>query len=152
VVGVEKDEERYPLEDDPEYADYRYKPQPWPLHQRRLPSKKVWNFMNQVDRCGTSTQLNQELPLYLNGSIVSGHRRGFGMYFEEKYSVWGIVFLSFIVSMPIMAPLAWIAKDWLDKHPDDLQGAFVPFMLGLSVLVPLLNFYASLLAFKTAVK
>lgn len=131
-ISIHRDKERYPIASDPEYPEYSYQPRPWPSDQF-YPSNEVWHYFSHPSDCGTSDALNRVLPVRVKETLDS-HARAFGIYIEERYSVWAI-FLPACVAIGItLAATLWFVPQWLSTHPDDLQGATVPTMLVSSVL------------------
>ncbi|KAK8848930.1 arginyl-trna synthetase [Apiospora arundinis] len=145
-ISIHRDKERYPIASDPEYPEYSYQPRPWPSDQF-YPSNEVWHYFSHPSDCGTSDALNRVLPVRVKGTLDS-HARAFGIYIEERYSVWAI-FLPACVAIGItLAATLWFVPQWLSTHPDDLQGATVPTMLVSSVLGSLFQAFFSLLVFR----
>jgi hypothetical protein len=145
-VELHKDKERYPILSDPEYHDYQYRPQPWP-DDLSFPGQEVWYYLNNLADCGTSVSLKDRLPIRVKGPIAS-QTRAFGLHFEEHYSVWIILFPSFVVALLFLVPTGWFVRHWMGLHPGDLQGAAVPASLGVAMLSLVINMHMSLLMFR----
>lgn len=142
LVHIHKDMQRYPLESDPEYHEYRYFPRPWPA-QLPFPDREIcWYFLHPED-CGTSSSLNQMLPARVGDDLVT-HRRAFGIYIEELYSLWAIFIPVLLLSSMLLGATLWFIKG----HTDDLQTAIVPFTVASSIGTLVINVSVSLLLFR----
>ena len=142
LIHIHKDQERYPLKSDPEYNDYRFAPRPWPA-ALPFPTREIfWYFLHPED-CGTSSSLNQMLPVRLGDDLVT-HGRAFGIYFEELYSLWAIFIPVVVLSSLLLGATLWFIRG----HTDDLQTAIVPFTVASSIGTLVINVAVSLLLFR----
>ncbi|CAM1501956.1 Fc.00g039400.m01.CDS01 [Cosmosporella sp. VM-42] len=142
LVHIHKDKQRYPLETDPEYSEYRYSPRPWPA-SLPFPAREIcWYFLHPQD-CGTSSALNEMLPVRVRSGLAT-HRRAFGIYIEQRYSVWAIFVPVVVLSAMLLGATLWFVK----SHTDDLQTAIVPFTVASSIATLVVNVAVSLLLFR----
>lgn len=141
-VHIHKDRQRYPIQSDPEYSEYRYSPNPWPAGLPFPVQEMCWYFLHPED-CGTSSALNEMLPARIRGDLET-HHKAFGIYIEQQYSVWAIFIPIVVLSCAFLGGTLWFIKG----HTDDLQTAIVPFTVASSLGTLVLNAGVSLLLFR----
>ncbi|KAF4996921.1 hypothetical protein FDECE_12244 [Fusarium decemcellulare] len=142
-IDIHKDRERYPDASDPEY---RYSPRPWPF-EVPYPSRELWHYFMHPEDCGTSTEMNQMLPIRVSDAIP--HRiRAFGIHIEERYSVLTIFLPAFLMILLTFLATLWFIPAWLKNHPHDLQNATVPITLTFTVIGCFIQLLVSLLLFR----
>lgn len=137
------------MQGEPEFCDYRYRPQPWPT-DAPFPRSEVWHYLNHPEDCGTSAGAMDMLPIRIKGPITS-RTRAFGMHLEERYSIWAILLPSLLLATLVFVPTGWFISDWLHQNPNDLQNATVPMTVAVSALTLVLNMLISLLMFRWTV-
>lgn len=77
-------------------------------------------------------------------SDLKTHRRAFGIYVQEQYSVWAIFLPVVGLTCIMLVATLWFIKD----HKDDLQTAIVPFTVASSIGTLVVNVAVSLLLFR----
>ena len=83
------------------------------------------------------------LPARVRSDLVT-HRRAFGIYVEELYSVWAIFIPVLGLSILLLGATLWFIRG----HTDDLQTAIVPFTVATSIGTLVINVAVSLLLFR----
>ena len=147
-VSIHKDKQRYPLESDPEYNDYVYAPNPWPLDMREFPRNELWYFFSHPTACGTSTHLTRSLPAHTKGGMPEPRARAFGIHIGEQYSLWAIFLPVCVLVSVTLGVSLWFVPVWLRDHLEDLQGAAMPAGVTTGVATCLLQVLISLLVFR----
>jgi hypothetical protein len=70
------------------YADWKEKDP--------LPSGELWYYFNDPKQCGTDLKLQKMLPKKINNDVVAWDTV-YGMFLEQRHSVWQIVILNLLV-------------------------------------------------------
>jgi hypothetical protein len=72
----------------------------------------------------------------------------YGLYIEQRHSVWQIVIPVVAVLGLTLGGTLWFIRPWLRSHPDDLQGATVPVFLAFTVVQFILTLLTTLVVFR----
>lgn len=150
-IVIDKDKERYPMKEEPDYHNYRYDPNPW---QYGTPcpclSGEAWYFFQNPDECCTSRILNSTLPVRLSAT-TSSRITAWGLYVEQRHSVLAIFIPTAAMVVVTLGATLWFVKPWLDSHPGDLQNAAVPVTVATTVVGMFLQLLTSLLVFRWSI-
>jgi hypothetical protein len=143
-IELYRDRERYPHEDDKDYK--------WKLGydcqegDHHYPNGEAWYFFSRPGDCGNSTALRDMLPKRRRDKAGTGEM--YGLYIEQRHSVWQIVIPIVVVLVLTLSGTLWFIVPWLKDHPDDLQGATVPVFLALTVIQFILTLLTTLVVFR----
>ncbi|KAH3981626.1 hypothetical protein HBI56_165430 [Parastagonospora nodorum] len=145
-VQVFKGEEVLPL-NHPEYnceiyADWEEKDP--------LPSGELWHYFNDPKQCGTDSTLQKMLPKKINNDVLA-KKKVYGMFVEQRHSVWQIVILNLLVLALTLGGTIWFIPRWLKEHPGDLQNAIVPSTLALMILQFVSQLCVSVVVFRWSI-
>ena len=105
-----------------------------------------WYFLHPED-CGTSSELQNKLPVRTNGALET-QCRAFGVFVEQRYSAWAILLPTVLIILVTIGSTTWFIPAWLLDHPGDLQNATVPFTMTVTLMSTLVNILVSLFLFR----
>lgn len=133
-IHLHRDKERYPEATDPVYAEYHYRPRPWPTFIP-YPNNEAWHYFKHPVDCGTSTELNKELPVLV----------------KERYSALVIFVVASFVCLITPVATLWFIPCWLEEYLGDLQNATTPIVIAFAVVNIFISLATSLLIFRLTI-